>query len=525
MLHQLPHELGKRVRPSIGIYPPPLRLSQNVSAPISLRKTGLVVFAARIASIFTGLIFLVMMTRSLSAQQFGLYEVITDLVAFAAYPAGLAAFWATRDIARGKMLGKTAILINIALSSLGIAIYFGLSYFSASRIPSANLSTLLFAVLLVPVAYFNTAGNSVVAGHRPVVLGYAVIFSEVAKLAVAYPLLIIFKVGIDGVILAVMVANLAQSLASVALAGDAISSPINLEQGKKWLAHSWLPMLTSLPFILGLADTYIASLAAGDTVIVGHYQAAFSVAQLAGYSFYLASAMYPLLLKGGSDEVTAMTLDLALAFGVPMAVGAAVLATPILHLLNPEYLDAAAALGILAIAALVNTVSAVFDTVLLGKDRVDINEDAKFSDYLKSSILFVAKVNIALTSVYLAAVLVTIRSGLAFHMAEGTTIELWAFSQLFVFSFFVLVKARRVRSVGKLIVPSSIGYYVVGAGIMAAILYVLQRLIVYGGGTFFLAFELVGVALAGVAAYGAFVLALDKDLRGFLGRALRENFA
>ncbi len=332
-----------------------------MGSQISLRRTGLVVFGARIASIFTGLVFLVMMTHSLSEQQFGLYEVITDIVTFAAYPAGLVAFWATRDIARGKMFGKTAIVLNIALSALGILLYFALAYFSASRIPSASLTTLLFAVLLVPVAYFNQAANSVVAGHRPVVLGYAVIFSEAAKLAVAYPLLVVFKVGIDGVVLAVMVANLAQAIASAALAGDATSSPVNIEQGRRWLAHSWLPMLTTLPLMLGIADTYIASLVDANTVLVGHYQAAFSVATLAGYSLYLASAMYPLLLKGGSDEVTAMTLDLALAFGIPMAVGAAVLASPVLHLLNSKYLDASTALGILAVAALVNTVSVVFD--------------------------------------------------------------------------------------------------------------------------------------------------------------------
>jgi O-antigen/teichoic acid export membrane protein len=483
-----------------------------------------VVFAARIASIFTGLVFLVMMTRSLSAQQFGLYEVIVDLVAFAGYPAGLAAFWATRDIARGKMFGKTALVLNVALSALGVAIYFGLSYFSASKIPSANLSTLFFAVFLVPVAYFSQAANSVVAGHRPVVMGYAVIFSEVSKLAVGYPLLIVFKTGIDGVVLSVMVANLAQAIASVALAGDATSNPINLEQGRRWLAHSWLPMLTTLPIFLGLADTYIASLAAADTVLVGHYQAAFSVAALAGYSFYLASAMYPLLLRGGSDEVTAMTLDLALAFGVPMAVGAAVLATPILHILNPTYLDASAALGILAIAALVNTVSSVFDQTLLGKDRVDVDESAKFGDYLKSSIIFVAKVNIALGAVYIATVYFTITGGLAWGLPESTTLNFWALAQLCVLTFFIFVKARRVRRVGKLVVPRSIGYYVVGAGIMAAVLYALQGFIVYGGGTLFLALELIAVSAVGMGAYGAFVLALDKTLRGFLRKALKETF-
>ena len=484
------------------------------------------VFGARIASVFTGLVFLVMMTRSLSAPQFGLYEVITDLVAFSAYPAGLVAFWATRDIARGKMFGKTAIVMNLALSAFGIVLYLAFSYFSASRIPSAGLVNLLFAVILVPVSYFSQAANAVVAGHRPVVLGYAVIFSEVAKLAVGYPLLIVFKIGIDGVILAVMVANLAQSVASVALAGDATSDRVNFEQGRRWLTHSWLPMLTTLPYMLGIADTFVASLAAGNTVLVAHYQAAFSVAALAGYSLYLATAMYPLLLRGGADEVTTMTLDLALAFGIPMAVGAAVLAKPILHLLNSSlYLDASTALGILSMAALSNTVTSFFDQVLLGKDRVDVDESAKFSDYLRSSILFVAKVNLGTVVFYLASVYLSVAVGLAYGLSTATTIELWALAQLAIFIVGILIKARRIRQVGKLTVPPSIGYYVVGAGIMAVVVYLLEPLIAYGKGTFFLAFELVLLGGAALVVYSAFVLTLDKTLREFLRRALGETFA
>jgi O-antigen/teichoic acid export membrane protein len=496
-----------------------------VTESISLRKTGLVVFGARIASVFTGLVFLVFMTRTLSAQQFGFYEVIVDLVTFAAYPAGLIAFWATRDIARGKMFGKTAIVLNIVLSALGVAIYFGLSYFSATRIISANLATLFLAALLVPVAYLNWASNSVVTGHKPVVLGYAVIFSEVAKLAVAYPLLIVLKIGIDGVILSVMAANLAQSIASIALAGDALSNPVSFEVGKKWLAHLWLPMLTTLPLFLAVADTYVASLAAGDTVLVAHYQAAFSVAGLAGYSLYLSSAMYPLLLKGGSDEVTSTTLDLTLAFGIPMAVGAAVLASPILRVLNPVYLDASAALAIMALGALVITISTVFDQTLLGKDRVDVEESATFGHYLRSSLLFVAKVNIALNAAYLAAVYITVFEGIRIGLSTPATLDIWALSQVGVYSFFAFIKLRRIMRLGKLMVPRSIGFYAIGAVIMAGVIYFLEGLIAYGGGTFFLAAELVVVSVIGFGVYSAFVLAVDKELREVARAILKKTFS
>jgi O-antigen/teichoic acid export membrane protein len=492
-----------------------------VSESISLRRTGLVVFAARIGSIFSGLVFLVMMTRYLPPQQFGLYEVITDLVSFAAYPAGLVAFWATRDIARGKMFGKTAVVLNIVVSAIGVAVYLVLSYISAEKIAQASLFTLLFAVILVPAAYLTQAANAVVAGHKPKVLGYAVIFSEAFKLSVAYPLLIVFKVGIDGVILSVMVANLAQSISSVALAGDAMSSPIDLDQGRRWLVNSWLPILTTLPLYLGIADTYVASLAARNTVLVAHYQAAFSVATLAGYSLYLASATYPLLLKGGSDEVSSMTLDLALAFGIPMAVGAAVLATPILHLLNNDYLDANIALGILAISALFVTISTLFDFILLGKDKVDIDESAKFRDYFKSTIMFVGEVNIVLGIIYLAAVFTIVEVGIASGLTTASIIDLWGVAQLGCYVFFISIKARRIRALGKLPLPPSIFYYVVGSGVMAVVLYVLMGYIGYVRGTFFLTFELVLVALAGTIAYGAVVLTFDRRLRDFVLTAVR----
>ncbi len=133
--------------------------------------------------------------------------------------------------------------------------------------------------------------------------------------------------------------------------------------------------------------------------------------------------------------------------------------------------------------------------------------------------------DLALSAVYLMAVYLTVTYGLAAGLSIGSTLDVWALAQLGVFTFFIFVKAARIRQVGKLIIPRSIGYYVVGAGIMAAILYLLEPFIYYHGGTFFLAFELVLLGAVGVGAYGAFVLALDKTLRDFVRRALKETFA
>ena len=85
-----------------------------------LRSTGLLVFAARIISAFTGLLFAVMAFRWLTPAGVGTWEVIVTIVTFASYPVGVVAFWATRDIARGRMVGRTAFTVGVLLSGLGL---------------------------------------------------------------------------------------------------------------------------------------------------------------------------------------------------------------------------------------------------------------------------------------------------------------------------------------------------------------------------------------------------------------------
>ncbi|MDA4122305.1 MAG: hypothetical protein OK456_03890, partial [Thaumarchaeota archaeon] len=348
-----------------------------MSSKISVRRTGLVVFSSRMFSVVTGLVFLLLMTRSLTTSEFGLWEVILDIVTFACYPAGLIVFWATRDIARGRLLGRTAIWMNLAFSAFGLCLYAVFSVLSAARV-SASWETLSLAILLVPIGYWNQAANAVVSGHNPIVAGYSVISSEACKMAVAVPALLVLHSGISGVIISVIVANLAQAGTSTYLTRDADILPFDRAAGMSWLSRWWLPSLTALPYVLGVADTYIASLASGGTSLVGYYQAAFAVATISGYSFYLASALYPLLLRGGTDELTSATLDLTLLFGIPMAVGAAALAKPILFVLKPTYTLASTALTILAFSALVYSVSLIIDQNLMGRDKVDADDKATF---------------------------------------------------------------------------------------------------------------------------------------------------
>ncbi|MGA2663719.1 MAG: hypothetical protein ABSF83_02070 [Nitrososphaerales archaeon] len=491
---------------------------------ISVRRTGLVVFSFRVVSIFTGLAFLLMMTRTLSTTQFGLWEVVLDLVTFASYPAGLLVYWATRDIARGRLLGRTAIGMNLGLSAAGMALYVVLSVATAPRVGQSDLTTILLAIFLVPIAYWNTAANAIVSGYDPIVQGYSTIASEAFKLAFAYPLLVVFHVGIDGVIVSLMAANLAQSATSTVLARGALALPLDRAAGKRWAVRAWLPSLSTLPYALGIADTFIASLLAGGTMTVGFYQAAFTVATLAGYSYYLGTAMYPLLLRGGagSDGIPTTTLDLSLLFGIPMAVGAAVLAKPILFVLNPRYVESTTALEILAFASLGNAMAVILDSVLAGRERVDIDEAAGFRRFVRSNLFFVFLVDFGSSAVYIGAVAVIVAVGTARGASPVTIIDLWSAAQLVVFWGFVAARVVRIRRDSKLALRRSFVYYLAGSALMAAFFWGAGGLLLdYGAHVLQFGADLSLIALCGVAIYFGFLFATEKEFRRLAAAVLR----
>jgi len=493
-----------------------------MAKPISVRRTGLVVFSARIGSVFTGLVFLLLMTRTLSTQQYGLWEVVLDVVTFASYPSGVLVYWATRDIARGLMRGKTVLGLNLALSGVGIAVYVVLSFFTAGTV-RADWTTFLLATLLVPIGYWNQAGNAIVSGFNPVVGGYAVVVSEASKLAVAIPALLVFHAGIDGVILALMAANLAQAATSTLLCRGALKLPFDTVAGKRWMTRSWLTSLNYIPYNVGIADTYVASLVAGGTILVGHYQAAFAVATLAGYSSYLAVALYPLLLKGGAHEdLPSITLDLSLLFGIPMAVAAAALAKPILFVLKQQmYLDATTALMILAFASLAIAVASILDQTISGRVTVDADDTAGFKHFLHSDLFFVFLVNLGSTAAYIIAVIVIVFAGKGDGTNYAPTLDLWALAQLVVYSAFLAVRIPRVRRGGKLSLRPSLLKYVAGSLIMGAFLVAASSLLSYGARSLDFGIEVAAIGLLGIAIYFGFVFATDIEFRRLTKRLLK----
>ena len=314
--------------------------------------TGLIVFGSRIVSAATGFVFLVMVARWLAPAQLGLWEFIVDLIVFASYPAGFLTYWAARDVARGKVVGKTTLVLNLLASMLGVAIFLAFALASYSEVGS-SVGPFILAVVLVPLSYWNQATSALVGGYNPAIGAYSLLASEPAKLIAAYPLLFVFKLRIEGVIIAIAVSYFVQAAVSTYQLRVVSSERVDFALGRKWLRDPYVPGLMTLTYVLGIADTFAASVGQRGTSLAGYYQAAFQVAAIVSYSTFLSVALYPLLLRERSEKLMGEVLEFSLLFAIPMAAGAIALAPQILYLLSPAYVVSSTALEFLSLSAIV----------------------------------------------------------------------------------------------------------------------------------------------------------------------------
>lgn len=490
-------------------------------ASIKPRRTGLVVFGSKIGSIFTGFLFLIMMTRSLIPSQFGLWEFITDIVLFAAYPTGILTYWATRDVARGKVVGKTTIILNLLTSMLGIVLFlaFGLASYS---VIGATFAPFILAIILVPLTYWTQATNALVGGYDPAITGYSLMVSEPAKLLVAYPLLFVFNLKIMGVILAIAVSYFVQAAVSTYLVRSVTTDRVDLSVARRWLKDAHIPAIYMIPYLLGIADTFVASLARGGTFQVGYYQAAFQVATIVAYSTSLSVAIYPLLLRDRSETLPTELLEFSLLFAIPMAAGAMALAPQILFLLSPEYVTSSTALIILSFWAVASLTSGFLDSSLTGSERADLAVENRTRSILKSVLLKVPLVNAVGYAVYLGFIFFLARANVGGLISNGQFVNYWALTELVLAAGLVAVKTRWVRGRVRLALSSSVLLYLATAIVVGLIVHFAGAAFLVGSlGTLGYGLRLILIVILGAMLYFGLLSILDKRVRSYVNLVLR----
>jgi len=436
-------------------------------------------FAARIVNVVTGLIFQIMIARSLLPKyehEYDLWFNINDIIAYFALMAAVLPFWAMRFVARDKEgAAKTGIFANLAISAIATLIYILIIPWvtSALGISEEYLPIYLLIALYVVEFYSISALEACLQARIPHTVGYGLIVQQVGKVILGYIFIIVFQQRLLGIVIATLAAIAVQTAYYFGLLAQELKQKVKWEYVKEWLKGS-------VASIYGVVGGQVAALIFfmlfiyGGEGARGRLGAASIIVNVITFSSVLAFALYPKLMAERKSEDITTSLKMVLMLAIPLTVGAMVLSDSYITIFTDVYRDAALVLVVLAIDAFVGTVSTIFGTVVVGVETFD--EEAKISlRQLAKSRLFKY---ISLPYFHSLISLPTaffVLTNYALNQPLQAALYVGIINLLAKFAMFLVVYAM-VRKIIRIDIPwKAIAKYVFAAAVMGAILYVVPH--------------------------------------------------
>ena len=355
---------------------------------IRVQYSGFIVFATRMLSVGTGLVFTLMLTRSTTQDQLGIWGDVNDILAYFGFLASAFPFWAMRFAARDKEGSiKTGLIANLAISMIATLIYLPTIpiIMSLLHVSGTYMIIYLIASMQIMENYLISMLEACLRAKRPQTIGYGLLVEEFSKILMAYILIIRLQQPLLGALLSLTIAFTIQIVYYFKLLYVELRQPIRWSYAKEWLKGSTINIyylvgdrIAALVFIMLFAYPVVGKDARGI------YLAAWTIASIITYSSYLSFALYPKLLAKNNIQDIITSIKTVLMFAIPMAAGAIALSDSYLTMLNETYRQAATVLIILAINALVQTISQFFSSVLYGFERIDEKAKIPLKKLVKS---------------------------------------------------------------------------------------------------------------------------------------------
>ncbi|MDI9619366.1 MAG: hypothetical protein QFX33_00875 [Candidatus Nezhaarchaeota archaeon] len=481
---------------------------------VRLKYSGFVVFASRMLSIGTGLIFTLMVTRNVSPEAYGVYGNISDVVSYFTLASSIIPFWLTRAVARMQPgSSRTGLTVNalmgIAFTGAYLAVYPIL--IQALGVGAEYLPVYLIAAFTILEGHVIAALEAIAYPRRPEVLGFGLLLFEASKVVLGFILIIGLGMGLSGALASTIVAWLLQAWFYFRHVRGELGEGFSWAYVKKWFKASLLNVYSIVCSRI-YAFTSILLFVYGGEVSRAYYGAASTLASIVGYSSSLAIALYPRLLSGSKPEDVTETLKLVLMFAIPMSVGALVLSQELLYMLNPSYAVAWVIVVLLSLNSLLSTVSSLFESTVSGSERVDSEGHLSVIRLVKSRLFKLITLSYVQTAVVVVlAYLIFSSSTLS---SVGAALCLSSLNLLGTGLTFLPKYLMAKGSVDFKFPWVSTGKYLAASLVMASTLWLLQAPPKLG--------LTIGRVAFGALVYFAVLLAVDVEARGLL-KALRRG--
>jgi hypothetical protein len=493
---------------------------------IRLQYTGYIIFAAKIISVVTGLVFQYMIGHSIpdNSPEYGIWGNINSIIPYFTLMAGVVPFWVMRCVARGqKGATKTGLGINLLFSLISTAAYLIIipiilpSLLSEAGVanPLAYLPFYLIVSIQIVELYLIGLFEPCLQATKPQSVGFGLILQQIFRVSLGYVLIIQLGQPLLGAIVSGIIAFAVQVTYYVKLSGTKLKERVHWGFVKEWLKGSAL----NIYLVVGAqisAFIFIMLFYYGGAEGMELYYVALQIANVITYASFLSFALYPRLLADKREEDVTATLKTVLMFGLPMMVGAIALSSSYIVIFRSQtltnYPGSEWILIVLALDSFLTVISGIYASVITGVETVD-QERMSFKSLVKSrlfkyfSLSYVQSVITIPTAFYvlttfafqqpLRAALSVVTINAAVHLA------------MFIVLIFI------VRPIFRVVIPwRNIAKYLSASIIMGIILYILpysNRL------TTTLIWTLIGGAV-----YLGVLMAIDKEARALPKSILGE---
>ncbi len=444
---------------------------------VRLQYSGYVIFLSRIVSIGTGLAFSLMVTRSISAYDFGIYGNLSDLLSYFTMAASAIPFWATRFIARRRSgSSKTGLVANLLVTAPFMVAYFLLLpwILSAFQISNTYLAVYLLLAAEIGELYIIFAFEGILQATKPQSVGFGFFIFEISKVALGAVLIFLLQMGLMGALISVISAYILQLLFYAKTSSKTFREKIRWIYIEEWTKASPINFYG----IVGgrLANLYLFFLFIfGGTLSRAYYEAALIIAASVGHSSLLAYALYPRLLSKDSPEDIKKSLNMVLMFGLPMTTGVIALSECYLAILDPVYRVAIPVLVPLAIGILFSSLSTTFEAVIMGTEKFDVGTKVSFRKAVRSKLFLIMSLPYARALVTIPALYLILRYTFLGPLEIAVLTAL-----IFLFAEFALASARfeiARRSLRFALPWKPLIKYLLACAVMAVILIISRNLI------------------------------------------------
>ena len=354
---------------------------------IRVTYSGLISFSVGLISIFTGLVFTLIITRRLSPEELGTWGLLGSLLVYPLMIQPIIGYWATREIARGEKSAKTALLTSGYFSVVGSIVYILFAYIVSVE-SNVSLDILLLAILLIPMQFIQRALSDINLGWKPHTISFSLVVFESVKIPAGILLVYFLDWGITGAIITTFIAHLSSIVILGWYAREKLREKFQIQYVKKWIKFSWIPLYGGVQNMILALDVVIFTIITGSVTGLAFWTAATAVAYVVGHAGSISEAIYSKLISGGKKAHIEETLIRLLYFAIPLCSLSIVFAKPGLFALNPLYVDAYPIVIIMSIKTLLGLIRGMFDSTLSGLEKVDIDKEATWKNYIKSKLFF-----------------------------------------------------------------------------------------------------------------------------------------